>query len=49
LASFGLRIKVSARWNLLLQPKDLPARWYSQFWKLRISGLRALKPVAENA
>jgi hypothetical protein len=44
-----LRFKVSALWNLLLQLKDLPARLYSQFWKPRPNGLRAVKPIAVNA
>jgi hypothetical protein len=48
-ASFGLRFKVSALWNLLLQFKDLPARLYSQCWKPRFGCLRAAKPVAMNA
>jgi hypothetical protein len=49
LASFGLRLKVSALWNLLLELKVLPVRLYSQRWKLRFRGLRAAEPVAVNA
>jgi hypothetical protein len=48
-ASFGLRFKISALWNLLLQLKDVPARLYSQLCKPRSSGLRAAKPAAVNA
>jgi hypothetical protein len=49
LASFGLRFKVSALWNLLLQLKELPARWYSQCWKPRFGRLRATQPFAVTA
>jgi hypothetical protein len=49
LASFGLRFEVGARWNLLLQLKDLPARLYSQCWKPRFIGWRAAEPVDVNS